>query len=383
MSNIPSGCGVGGAVDVLWCRVVPTTARANLFRAAREITQQHFIIIKNIMLRLRTIARTSTRALSTTTISERVTVTRQADGIARVTLTRPKKMNALDIDMFKAIQEAARSLIADSAGVRAVVLHGEGRAFCAGLDVRSVMHPMSAKRNMDELLHRPEGEAGNLAQDVGYLWRRVPVPVIAATHGVALGGGLQIALGADMRISTPSCKFSVMEAKWGLIPDMSATVTLPELVPRDVALELTLTGRVFLADEALRLGLVTRLEEEPLEAAMALATEISKKSPDAVSAAKRLMHATYAAGCDDQRALRVESELQKRLIGGWNQAVCVAKGLGAPPFLQPGFKERQAEWDKEADEETEAELQAILDGVGVDLKPPSEVRLTPKRATAA
>ena len=178
-----------------------------------------------------------------------------------------------------------------------------------------------------------------------------------------------------MRVAAPSCRFSIMESKWGIIPDMSATVTLPELVPRDVALELTLTGRVFAADEALRLGLLTRLDEEPLEAAMALAGEIASKSPDAVAAAKRLMHATYAAGCDDARALRVESDLQKRLIGGWNQAVCVAKGLGAPPFLQPGFRERQPEWAAEADEEAEAELQAILDGV--------DVELTPERAAVA
>ena len=136
------------------------------------------------------------------------------NGVVVVTLNRSKKLNALDIDMFKAIQATARELIADSKGVKAVVVHGDGRAFCAGLDVRSVMHPLSATSNMEELLRRPEGECGNLAQDVGYLWRRVPAPVIAVTHGVCFGGGLQIALGADMRISSPDCKFSVMEAKW-------------------------------------------------------------------------------------------------------------------------------------------------------------------------
>ena len=156
------------------------------------------------------------RALSSKA-SDRVTVTRGSDGVVQVALSRPKKMNALDMEMFQAIQATARSLIEDSAGVRAVVLHGEGRAFCAGLDVRSVMHPMSAKKNMEMLLHRPEGELGNLAQDVGYLWRRVPAPVIAVTQGVCLGGGLQIALGADMRIASPGCKFSVLETKWGLV----------------------------------------------------------------------------------------------------------------------------------------------------------------------
>ena len=304
------------------------------------------------------------RSLSTAA-SDRVAVHRGSDGVVTVTLSRPDKLNALDLPMFHAIQDAARGLIADSAGVKAVVLSGEGRGFCAGLDVRSVMHPMTAKQNMETLLQRPEGEIGNLAQDVGYLWRRVPAPVIAAVHGVCLGGGLQIALGADMRVAHPSTKMSVMEAKWGLIPDMSATVTLPELVPRDVAMELTLTGRVFLGDEALRLGLVTRLSDEPIDEAMRLAREIATKSPDATAAAKRLLHATYADGCDESRALRVESEVQKRLLGGWNMAACVARGLGAPPLLQPGFTARAADWSAEADEAAEAELRAMLDGVGL------------------
>ena len=319
------------------------------------------------MLRLRTIARTSTRALSTTTtISERVTVTRQADGIARVTLTRPKKMNALDIDMFKAIQEAARSLIADSAGVRAVVLHGEGRAFCAGLDAKGfASNPLGFKAACDELLDRPDGEISNLAQDVAYLWRRIAAPVICATHGVCLGGGFQIALGADLRVSSAGCKFSVMEAKWGIIPDMSATVTLPELVPRDVAMELTMTGRIFEAPEALRLGLVTRVADEPLEEARRLAKEIAARSPDSTAAAKRLWHAAYA-GADDGRALRVETELQRRLFGGWNQLAATARALGAPPVLTPGYAKRAPEWDAEADAEAEEQLRALLDGEGVE-----------------
>jgi len=308
----------------------------------------------------------SFRLLSSNASSERVRVTKGADGVVEVVLSRPEKLNALDIDMFRSIQATADSLIADSSGVRAVVIHGEGRGFCAGLDVKSVMHPLSMTANMEELLHRPEGRVGNLAQDVGYLWRRVPAPVIAVTHGMCLGGGLQIALGADMRISSASCKFSVMEAKWGIIPDMSATVTLPELVPKDVAMELTLTGRVFQGREALRLGLVTRVSDEPLAEALRLAREIAAKSPDAAAAAKRLLHATYAEGCEDARALRVESELQRRLLGSWNMGVCVAKGMGVPPFLQPSFKERAACWEAEADEEAEAELRAMLDGVGLD-----------------
>ena len=291
-----------------------------------------------------------------------VQVERRPDGIAHVVLSRPSKMNALSMDMFRSIRDAAKSLIADSS-VRVVVISGEGRAFCAGLDLKGLIsEPLSAKANMEELLHRPEGEVSNLAQDVGYLWRKVPCPVITALHGVCFGGGLQIALGADIRIAHPSTKLSVMEAKWGLVPDMSATVTLPELVPKDVAMELTLTGRIFDGEEALKLGLVTRLSEQPLESALKLAKEIASKSPDAAAAAKRLLHATYTDAPDDARNLRLETELQKQLIGGWNQAAMVAKGLGAPSFLQPSMANRSGQWDEEADAQAEAEVRRMLDG---------------------
>jgi len=293
--------------------------------------------------------------------SSRVKVEKQA-GVVKVTLTRPDKMNALDMDMFRSLRDAARSLVDNPAGVRAVVLSGEGRAFCAGLDVRSVCHPLSATANMRELLHRPEGELSNLAQDVGYLWRRLPAPVIAAVHGICFGGGLQIALGADIRVVAPTCKLSVMEAKWGLVPDMSATVTLPELVPKDVAMELTMTGRVFDGREALGLGLATKLSQTPQEEALVLAQTIAQKSPDATAAAKRLLHATYSEASNDARNLRLESELQTRLIGGWNQAACAARGLGLPPFLRPSFKERAAQWSEEADSQAELEIRAMLDG---------------------
>ena len=203
--------------------------------------------------------------------SPRVSITRTPEGVAHVRLSRADKMNALDMDMFRALRAAALEVAADTS-VRAVLLSGEGRAFCAGLDVGSVCgDPLSARANMDELLRRPDGALSNLAQDVGYLWRRVPAPVVAAVHGACFGGGLQIALGADIRVCHPAAKLAVMEAKWGLVPDMSATVTLPELVPKDVALELTLTGRVFDGAEALKLGLVTKLSEAPLDEAIALA----------------------------------------------------------------------------------------------------------------
>jgi len=295
----------------------------------------------------------------------RVKLTRGADGVAQVMLARGAKMNALDMPMFRAIAGAARELIGDRS-VRAVVIHGEGRAFCAGIDAKSVMNPMVARANTEELLARPEGEISNLAQDVGYLWRRIAAPVIAATHGVVLGGGMQLALGADMRVSAPSCKFSVMEAKWGLIPDMSATVTLPERVPKDVALELTMTGRVFGAAEALQLGLITRIADDPLAEALRLAREIAARSPDASAAAKRLLHATYASQTDDARNLRLESDVQRRLLGGWNQMASAAGAVGLPSMLTPRFADRAAVWDDEADAQAEAALVAMLESTDAD-----------------
>ena len=168
--------------------------------------------------------------------SERVLITIE-DGIAIVTLNRPDKYNGLDMPMFEAITRAAKTLKKDRS-VRAIILNGAGDAFCSGLDVKTVSkNPV----NFLKLLVKPGRRISNLAQNVGYIWRDVPAPVIAVTHGYCFGGGFQIALGADFRFSTSDCEFSIMESKWGLIPDMSLTVTLRELVPIDLAKELTMT----------------------------------------------------------------------------------------------------------------------------------------------
>ena len=290
----------------------------------------------------------------------RVALTRNEHGVATVALSRGNKMNALDMSMFRAIAGVARELIGDRS-VRAVVLHGEGPAFCAGIDIRAVISPPNTKKNLTELLERPKDAISNLAQDVSYLWRRVPVPVIAVTHGVCFGGGLQIALGADIRVTSPTCKFSVMEANWGLIPDMGATVVFPELIPKDVAMELAMTGRVFKAPEALKLGLVTRIADDPLAEATRLAREISTRSPDATAANKRLLNATYSSK-DDGRSLAIETSLQRQLIGRWNQVAMSAKGFGLPTILQPGFLQRSTMWSKEADDKAEQEIISMLDG---------------------
>jgi enoyl-CoA hydratase/carnithine racemase len=251
--------------------------------------------------------------------------------IALVTLARPEKHNALDQRMFRAILEAAEE-VAAAPGVRAVVLHGEGPSFCSGLDVTSGFS------SEDEVLDPGEelqAEVPNRFQRVAYDWVTLPVPVIAAIHGNCLGGGLQIALGADIRISTPDARLSVMEVKWGLIPDMSISQTLPRLVGIDVAKELTFTGRVFSGEEALRLGVVTRLADEPLQAARGLASEIASRSPDAVRGAKRLFQESWNA--DPGEGLRLEAELQRALIGSPNQIAAVTAGLTKQPpeFVDP------------------------------------------------
>lgn len=257
---------------------------------------------------------------------ERVVTTVDAStGIARVELNRPDKLNALDLAMFQAIRDAAVSLH-DNRAVRAVVLSGRGRAFCTGLDVKGMQKSGSDPRQaMQQLLHRDdEYQVANLAQDVAYAWRTLPVPVICAVHGMCFGGGLQIALGADIRLTTADCQWSIMETKWGLIPDMGASVTLRELVSIDVAKELTWTGKIIDGQEAARLGLVTRVEEDPEVAALTLAQDIVSKNPDAVAASKAMYHTTWNAS-SAAFCLQVETQLQEQILLTWNQVAAASR----------------------------------------------------------
>src|SRR5947209_14011244 len=253
------------------------------------------------------------------------------DHVATVTLARPAKHNALDPAMFIAIVEAAEQ-VAATPGVRAVVLHGEGPSFCSGIDVTSAF---SADAGLDGGLEPLRGPVPNRFQRTAYDWVTLPVPVIAAIHGNCLGGGLQIALGADIRIARPDARLSVMEVKWGLIPDMAITRTLPRLVAIDVAKELTFTGRVFSGEEALALGVVTRLAEDPLSAARELAAEIADRSPDAVRGAKRLYESAWPAPAAG--ALELETALQTALMGSPNQIESVRSGMAKEPgnFTDP------------------------------------------------
>lgn len=243
------------------------------------------------------------------------------DGVAQVRLNRADKMNALDPAMFEALVSVGSGLI-DRADVSAVVIAGEGRAFCAGLDMGQFAKMADG---VGELVVETEriGSAKALGQQAAHVWSLVPVPVIAALHGVALGGGLQVALGADIRIAHPDTKLSVMEIVWGLIPDMTGTQLLPELVGRDVAKELVFTGRRITGTDAAALGLVTRVDDDPLAAATALATEIAGNSRNALVHAKHLLdlagRTTLADGFDaEQVAIR-------ELIGSPEQTEVVRK----------------------------------------------------------
>lgn len=248
------------------------------------------------------------------------------DHIARVTLTRGDKMNALDQAMVQAIVSAGAEVAASDA--RAVVLSGEGKSFCAGLDMKSFAE-MGAGRTGDWLLERSHGDA-NVMQEVAMAWRRVPVPVIAALQGAVFGGGLQLALGADIRIAAPDTKLAVMEMKWGLVPDMGGMVLLPSLMRSDVLRQLTYTATPVDASQAERWGLVTQVSDDPLAAALAMAEDIAGKSPTAIRAAKRLIDMAEAAGRDD--VLLAESREQAQLIGKPEQIeVVMAQMQGRKP----------------------------------------------------
>ena len=266
---------------------------------------------------------------------QRVTV-QITDGVADVRLNRPDKRNALDLAMFAGLVGAGERLKSEP-GVRAVVLSGEGPDFCAGLDFGSFQAMRGGERlSLQVELPVTAGPAQATGQRAAYVWTEIGVPVIAAVTGNALGGGLQIALGADIRIVAPDARLSVLEIRWGLIPDMTGSQLLPELVGRDVAKELTFSGRVVSGEEAVMLGLATRSDPDPRQAALELARSIAARSPHAIRAAKRLLN---LAGRVDLRAgFAAEQEEIGVLIGSPNQVEAVtAEFEKRPPrFADPG-----------------------------------------------
>ncbi|MBR0552829.1 crotonase/enoyl-CoA hydratase family protein [Stakelama marina] len=251
-------------------------------------------------------------------VEQRVTIAIDG-GVADVRLARPDKLNALDPAMFDAIAGAIDAL-SNQADLRAVVLSGEGRAFCAGLDMAS----MASGGSGTNLLERSHGEA-NRAQQVAWGWRTLPVPVIAAVHGIAFGGGLQIMSGADIRFAAPETRLSVMEMKWGIVPDMAGFALWRGLVRDDILRELTYTAREFDSVEALSMGFATHVVDDPHASALALAKDIAARNPHAIRAAKRL--ANGAADLDAAAILCAESEEQAKLLRSPNQVEAVRANM--------------------------------------------------------
>ena len=266
--------------------------------------------------------------------NDRVSIT-ITDGIADVRLNRPDKRNALDNAMFVAIAAAGDRLKTEP-GVRVVVLSGEGASFCAGLDFSSFQVMAGVNDSSADAIADGDGpgsmRAGritHLGQQVAWAWQEVPVPVIAAVHGHALGGGIQIALGADIRIVHPETKLSVREVHWGLVPDMTGTQVLSHLVRPDIAKELTFTARIFSGREAFEMGLATRLSETPREDALALAAEIAGRSPSAVRGSKELFNRIVNAGAAEQFA--EERRVISSLIGRPDQIEAVTTNFENRP----------------------------------------------------
>lgn len=250
------------------------------------------------------------------------------DELALVTLNRPDKHNALTLDMLRDLVAVARRLRKNSQ-VRAVILEGTGASFCAGLDFKSTSkNPVGV---LQAFVSKPR-QLTNRFQQAAWCWRELPVPVIAAIHGHCYGGGLQIALGADFRYATADARLSVMEIKWGLIPDMSGTLMLRELLPIDIAKRLAMTGEVLSGEQAEALNLVTEVCADPVAAARQLAETLMSKSPDALASAKEVLQRNWLA--EDKEALKNERHLQARLMAGRNQRIALKAGLSgeAPKF---------------------------------------------------
>jgi len=260
-------------------------------------------------------------------MKDRVAITMLEGGIADVRLIRADKMNALDPAMFAGIAEAI-AVLGKTAGLRVVVLSGEGRAFCAGLDMAS----MAGGGSGNDLAARSHGDA-NLPQHVAWGWRTLPVPVIAAAHGVAFGGGFQILSGADIRIAHPETRCAIMELKWGLVPDMAGFPLWRTLVRDDVLRELTYTNREFSGVEAHALGFVSHLAEDPYAKAIELARIIANKNPHAIRGAKRLCNLVGHAS--DAELLMAETTEQLKVIRTPNQVEAVMANMEkrAPVFV--------------------------------------------------
>jgi len=256
-----------------------------------------------------------------------------SDHVATVVLNRPEKRNAVDLEMFEALIATAEKLQSDRS-VRAVVLYGEGASFCAGIDI-SVFQGAGIGAVGGDLLQAGQNSPANFFQSAAYAWRELAVPVVAALHGTVFGAGLQIAMGADIRYGSPDVTMSIMEIKWGLIPDMGFSTLLRDIVPTDKLRELAYTGRIINAQEASALGLITAICDDPVAQARSLAAEIAAKSPDAIRSIKKLINESWHN--DHAEALRHEAVLQGQLMGRPNQVEAVSANMQKrpPEFSDP------------------------------------------------
>lgn len=257
-------------------------------------------------------------------------LTRVEGPVAHVSLNRPDKLNGVDLDMLQGLLDAAESLRRDR-DVRVVLLEGEGSSFCAGLDFATAMKD---KRRVATFFLAPPWRSTNAFQQALWAWRELPVPVIAVTRGHVFGAGFQLALCADFRFTTQDCRWSILEAKWGLVPDMSGTVPLAELVGADVAKRLVMTGEVFSGADAAEMGLVSGVADDPMKPAQELIDLLIARSPDSVSAAKRLLNASRRGGL--RGAFRRERRYQLRMFRSANTAVARKAGTtDEPPEFGP------------------------------------------------
>ncbi|TQV75110.1 crotonase/enoyl-CoA hydratase family protein [Aliikangiella marina] len=242
--------------------------------------------------------------------------------IATVSFSRPDKHNALDMPMFYAIDKTVR-ILKKRKDVRVIIVNGEGQSFCSGLDIKSVM---TNKGNAIKLLWKWLPGNANLAQRVTVGWRRLRVPVIMAIHGKCWGGGMQIALGGDYRIAAADASLSIMEARWGLIPDMGGTIALSENMPVDQAMKLAMTAETLSAEEALNLKLISQVAEDPYQAAKNFAESLVERSPDVLGTIKPVYHSLW---CPSERKILARETLnQWRIIFGKNRAIAVKKAMG-------------------------------------------------------
>lgn len=265
-------------------------------------------------------------------MAERVSL-QLRQSVAYVELNRPEKCNALDYDMFLAIDRVQKSLRRES-GLRAVVLSGSGSDFCSGIDIHALMGNRGAAL---KLIWKWWPWRTNLAQRVAVGWQHLAVPVIACLEGRCWGGGLQIALGADFRVASPNASLSIMEGKWGLIPDMGGTLALRDLVPRDQALKLAMTAEIVSAPTALELGLLTAIDENPSQYIDVLVAELLERSPDALASVKQLYRRSWGR---EGRVLAEETWHQLRIFAAVNRRIAVARAQGRDKHYRPKYSRR-------------------------------------------